>query len=84
MSATEASSVDEKRVVAQHILSHRCRGAGTDANVSISLCGERDGKEVWGPSQKLDDSKNNFERSQVSRMKGFMTDRPPRLKYWLL
>ena len=29
------------------------------------LCGERDGKEVWGPMQKLDDTKNNFERNQV-------------------
>uniref|UniRef100_A0A7S3VHN2 PLAT domain-containing protein n=1 Tax=Dunaliella tertiolecta TaxID=3047 RepID=A0A7S3VHN2_DUNTE len=47
------------------VMTSDIKGAGTDANVSISLCGERDGKEVWGPSQKLDGSKNNFERSQV-------------------
>jgi hypothetical protein len=44
------------------------RGAGTDANVYCYLCGEREaGKEIWGPLQKLDDTKNNFERNQVMR-----------------
>ena len=47
------------------------RGAGTDANVYCYLCGEREaGKEIWGPIQKLDDTKNNFERNQVIRGNG--------------
>ena len=42
------------------------RGAGTDANVYAYLCGEREpGKEIWGPMQKLDDTKNNFERNMA-------------------
>ncbi len=31
----------------------------------LFLCGERDGKEVWGSMQKLDTSKDNFERNKV-------------------
>ena len=38
------------------------RGAGTDADVYIFLCGEKAGKEMWSPQIKLDNSKNNFER----------------------
>lgn len=41
------------------------RGAGTDANVFIELCGKRDGKDMWGPRLTLDNSKNNFERAEV-------------------
>lgn len=37
----------------------------TDANVYLELCGNKDGKEVWGPRHTLDNSTNNFERAQV-------------------
>ncbi len=47
-------------------LAHWCRGAGTDANVYLEICGKgADGKEVWGPRTTLDNSKNNFERAEV-------------------
>lgn len=35
----------------------------TDADVYIFLCGEKNGKEMWSPQIKLDNSKNNFERN---------------------
>ncbi|KAF5837533.1 hypothetical protein DUNSADRAFT_4226 [Dunaliella salina] len=57
-----SSDITSYRVTA---MTSDIKGAGTDANVFISLCGEQDGKEVWGPSQRLEGSKNNFERSQV-------------------
>ena len=40
--------------------------AGTDANVSITLIGEKDGKQTKSaPNVKLNNSKNNFERGAL-------------------
>lgn len=38
------------------------RGAGTDANVSLCIFGEHDGKMLDTGTHKLDNSANNFER----------------------
>lgn len=43
------------------------RGAGTDANVSMILFGEKG----QTPSTKLSNNKNNFERGQVSVIRNF-------------
>lgn len=42
--------------------------SGTDANVSITLVGEKDGKETRSaPNLALSNSKNNFERAELDR-----------------
>ncbi|KAG2450199.1 hypothetical protein HYH02_000301 [Chlamydomonas schloesseri] len=41
------------------------KGAGTDANVTMQIFGEHNGKKYQSPQLKLENSANNFERAQV-------------------